>query len=264
MAAIVHMSDRFSVGTIIFAKASIVMKAGKIGRFFGARSDKMWLPGKVMRCNIKKSDKGRNIKYITCIFYIRGFVEKIYEIGIQATKIWPPPGTYVPESINGLNLNVILAMSVATAETEASTTGTTTLLSGESLSTRILFPDSNVNRAEREKNKTNRDDHDNDSITIDSRPLRTTLPTAPVSFSPGTNLPTSVSVATPVCCRWKQLSTTTQLTNKANNIRPPLMRITPALYNNATTLTDNNTVNQAAVDTPTITMPLIPTTDKPL
>eukprot|EP00977_Amphora_coffeiformis_P021506 scaffold9408_cov99-Amphora_coffeaeformis.AAC.2 len=52
------LATRFRVGSILFVKASQVLHAGDLGRYYGSRAAKMWLPGRVNACDIKESKGG--------------------------------------------------------------------------------------------------------------------------------------------------------------------------------------------------------------
>lgn len=106
------MSDvrsRFRVGAIVFVKANLVLHAGDLGRLFGSKACAMWLPGRVNHCKTKTSKSGRAMRYVTCCFFLGGHQEKIKEVGIQATKIRPPVGSFYPENIAPLNVEALLA-----------------------------------------------------------------------------------------------------------------------------------------------------------
>lgn len=109
------VGERFRVGAIVFAKCSHVLKNGDLGRYFGARAGKMWVPGRVDVCTIKQSKNGRAIRYVTCCFFLGGFNEKQKEIGISLTKDRPPEGCFVPEGIVGINLQDVRFPTVASA-----------------------------------------------------------------------------------------------------------------------------------------------------
>lgn len=215
MAALSDMRDRFSVGALIFAKATLVLKTCELGRHYGSRSDKMWIPGKVMLCSVKKSEKGRNIKYVTCVFHIGGDNVKIFEIGIQATKIQPPAGTFIPERITGLNMPVILALLPplpSIAQREGGEALARTLNDEPSPPSRLLFGATN----DAGRMEVGADD-DDDSVTIDPRAnIRPNLP-ARVSTSPLTGPPLgTINVGAPR----RSASTSTQLSNNGNATLP--------------------------------------------
>ena len=107
--------SRFRVGAIVFVKASQVLSAGDLGRLFGSKAPKMYLPGLVTHCEIRESSGGRHLRYMTCRFFLGGVQEKIKEVGIQCTKIRPPDGCFYPERILAYDIDTHLSQTTLEA-----------------------------------------------------------------------------------------------------------------------------------------------------
>ena len=115
--AVQNMSDitsRFRIGAIVFVKANLILHAGDLGRQYGSKGSTMWIPGRVNHCDSKESKNGRTMRYVTCSFFLGGHQTKIKEVGIQATKIWPPEGCPYPENIIPLDVHAHLESNAPT------------------------------------------------------------------------------------------------------------------------------------------------------
>lgn len=63
----------------------------------------MWLPRRVATCKTQKGVKGKQkMRYFFCSFYLVGIIE------IQAAKMRPPLGTFIPENILLIDVNMLL------------------------------------------------------------------------------------------------------------------------------------------------------------
>lgn len=77
------MRNCFIVEALILTKALLMLKMCELGRHYGSCFNNMWVPDKVMLCTVRKSEKEKNIRYVTCAFHIGGNNVKMSKAEIQ-------------------------------------------------------------------------------------------------------------------------------------------------------------------------------------
>jgi hypothetical protein len=101
------VTQRWREGVILYAPAKVIRNAADIARYYGAKGKRMYILGRVTRCSTRKTAKGKKMKYVTAQWFIGGDKEKIRTVAIGNTKLVPPEGSYIPNSIPQLGDSIL-------------------------------------------------------------------------------------------------------------------------------------------------------------
>lgn len=100
------VQSKWRVGAILYVQASVITSDAEIARRYGADSDRMFIPGTVLRCITKLSINGRNLKYVEGRWFLGGGGVKTLTVSISSTKIEPPEGAVLPEEVPELGISL--------------------------------------------------------------------------------------------------------------------------------------------------------------